>query len=563
MYFNPTVNSKQVQVNLPSGTFGMYEAITEIVSQSSYSGSVQLTIPAGEVRLIRFYASGLMPEDSEGKLYVGEDILDYHYQYDYSENLRVKALSTDQNPVITNTEFTAYCEPGNTVQGHPVQFEWFLEEVLIAGQHQSQAVLTAPAVEGVVVLKCRITANGQTAEDTLHIQVVDRIPAPPAVNGIQAATPYTAVGEMNSFTALVDPALGEVLEYEWSVSSGSLNQTDANPVNWLAPGTPGAGTISVTVTNQDQLSTTVSAGLLAKDTTLGTQKPLIWYPFDTDNRNMISDRFHATVSGAAKTEDPRGMASAAYRFTAGSNIIYTENHADLNFNEAVSLSCWVKLEQLGSERFIASHGSWQQRWKLSVTPEGFLRWTVKTSTGTSDLDGSAPIELNRYYHVVALYTGYSLELYVDGVLDAFKPFSGTIQSSTRPLTIGRMDNTETLYSLRGSVDEFRLWDKEISIPQIEILKNQWATPFGIEANEPISGIYPNPATDVVFVEFKGHDNARSISLISPDGKELKNFKTAKSIDRIQISVAELPAGTYLLKIIVNDGRMVSRKVIVK
>jgi hypothetical protein len=563
LYFNPTASSKQVQVNLPSGTFGMYEAITEIVSQSSYTGSVQLTIPAGEVRLVRFYESGLVPEDSEGKLYVGDDILDYHYQYDYSENLRVKALSTDQNPVITNAEFTAYCEPGNTVQGHPVHFEWFLDDVLIEGQNQSQAVLTAPAVEGVVVLKCRITANGQTAEDTLHIKVVDRIPAPPVVNGIQAATPYTAVGEMNSFTALVDPAPGEVLEYEWSVSSGSLNQTDANPVNWLAPGTPGAGTISVTVTNQDQLSTTISAGLLVKDTTLGTQTPLIWYPFDTDNRNMISDRFHATVSGAVKTEDPRGMASAAYRFTAGSNIIYTDNHADLNFEDAVSLSCWVKLEQFGSERFIVSHGSWQQRWKLSVTPEGFLRWTVKTSTGTSDLDGSAPIELNRYYHVTALYTGYSLELYVDGVLDAFKPFSGTIQSSTRPLTIGRMDNTETLYSLRGSVDEFRLWDKEISIPQIEKLKNQWATPFGIEENEPIAAVYPNPATDVVFVEFKGHENARSISLISPEGKELKNFKTVKSIDRIQVSVAELPAGTYLLKIIVNDGRTVSRKVIVK
>ncbi|KAF5064425.1 Concanavalin A-like lectin/glucanases superfamily protein [anaerobic digester metagenome] len=563
LYFNPTASSKLVQVNLPSGTFGMYEAITEIVSQSSYSGSLQLTIPAGEVRLIRFYESGLIPEDSDGKLYVGEDILDYHYQYDYSEDLRVKALSTDQNPVITNTEFTAYCEPGNTVQGHPVQFEWFLDEVLIAGQHQSQALLTAPAVEGVVVLKCRITANGQTAEDTLHIQVVDRIPAPPVVNGIQAATPYTAVGEMNSFTALVDPAPGEVLEYEWSVSFGSLNQTDANPVNWLAPGTPGAGTISVTVTNQDQLSTTISVGLLVKDTTLGTRTPLIWYPFDSDNRNMISDRFHATVSGAVKTEDPRGMASAAYRFTAGSNIIYTDNHADLNFEDAVSLSCWVKLEQLGSERFIVSHGSWQQRWKLSVTPEGFLRWTVKTSTGTSDLDGSAPIELNRYYHVAALYTGYSLELYVDGVLDAFKPFSGTIQSSTRPLTIGRMDNTETLYSLRGSVDEFRLWDREISIPQIEKLKTQWATPFGIEENDPVAGIWPNPATDEIFMELKGREKIQSILLITPEGKELRNIAAGIWTDRIQISVSELPPGICFLKIITNDGRIVSRKVIVK
>jgi hypothetical protein len=188
---------------------------------------------------------------------------------------------------------------------------------------------------------------------------------------------------------------------------------------------------------------------------------------------------------------------------------------------------------------------------------------VKTNTGVADLDGSAPIELNRYYHVAVLYTGYSMELYVDGTLDAFKSFSGTIQASTRPITIGRMDNTETLYSLRGSVDEFKLWDTEISIPQIEKLKTQWATPIGIEENDLIARIWPNPATDVILVEFKGHEKIESISLISPEGKEMKNTKIGKSIDRVQVSVSEFPSGIYFLRIILSDGRVVNRKVIVK
>lgn len=563
MYFNPTSSSKQVQVNLPTGTFGMYEAITEIISPSSYTGSMQLTIPAGEARLIRFYESGLIPEVNDGRLYVGEDILDYHYQYDFSENLRIKALSTDQNPVITNAVFNAYCEPGNITAGDPVQYEWFFDDVLIAGQNQSQAILTAPADEGVVVLKCRITANGQTAEDTLHIQVVDRIPVPPVVNGIQAASSYTVIGEQNTFTAMVVPAPGEILEYNWTASTGSLNQTTGNPVTWQAPETPSVGSISLTVSNQDNLSTTVSIGALVKDTTMAVQTPMIWYPFDQDNNNAVANQYHATVSGASKTADPRGAPSLAYRFTAGSNIIYTDNHADLNFEDAVSLSCWVRCEELGTERFIISHGSWQQRYKLSITPEGYLRWTVKTSTGVADLDGSAPIELNRYYHVSVLYTGYSMELYVDGILDSFKSFSGTIQASTKPITIGRMDNTETLYSLRGSVDEFKLWDKEISIPQIEMLKTQWATPIGIEENDPVARIYPNPSNGDFIIEFTNNEKIIGITIAAPDGRQVVVGHFNNYEDRISVNIPQIAPGLYFLSIAMGNGKVTSRKILVK
>jgi hypothetical protein len=104
---------------------------------------------------------------------------------------------------------------------------------------------------------------------------------------------------------------------------------------------------------------------------------------------------------------------------------------------------------------------------------------------------------------------------------------------------------------------------EISIPQIEKLKTLWATPIGIEENDLIARIWPNPATDVIIVEFKGYEKVESISLISPEGKEIKNTKIGKSIDRVQVSVSEFQAGIYFLRIILSDGRVVSRKVIVK
>ncbi|MBW8331255.1 MAG: T9SS type A sorting domain-containing protein [Prolixibacteraceae bacterium] len=563
LYFNPTQGSKQVDVILPSGTFGVYDAITETTLFPAASGTIQLSVPSGEVRLIRLFSSGLIPEARDGKLFAGTDILDYHYQYVYSETLRIKSISTSQNPIITNSIFTAYCKPGNIPSGTQVQFEWLMDGKLVDGQNQSQVQLTAPAINSNPILKCRITASGQVAEDTLHLRVVDRISGPPVVTGIQSALKYAGIEESNTFTALTEPAPGEILEYVWSVSSGELNQSTGKSVTWQAPNTAGVSTITLQVTNQEMLSTTISAGALTKNTSIPAQAPLIWYPFDSDNRNAVADRFHATVTGATKTEDAWGTASKAYRLTSGQNIIYTENNAELNFADAVSLSCWVKCEQLGSERFIFSHGSWQQRYKLSITPEGRFRWTVKTSAGVADLDGTAPIELNRYYHVTAVYTGYSMELYVDGVLDAFKAFSGTIQPSTKPLTIGRMDNVETQYALFGSIDEVKLWNVEIPASQIEQLKNRWPTLAQTIDTDLILRVYPNPVERLLTVEFNGSVPIKYISLFNANGMEVSGFHVQSQTSGLKIEIPQTSTGLHLLRITMNDGRVLSRKFIVR
>jgi len=562
LYFNPAPTSKQVNISLPPGTFGIYEALTENILNSSVSGSFQLSIPAGEVRLIRLYTAGIVPQASNGKLYAGTDILDYHYQYNYSQKLRIKALSVSQNPVVINSVFTAYCDTGNVTQGQTVQFKWYLNDTLIAGQNQLQAQFTAPDTACQLILKCIISSGGQTAEDTIHIQVVGHIATPPVVNGIQSELKYAATGGENTFTANSIPGPGEILQYNWSTSAGKLNQTSGRSVSWQAPNTPTVASITVKVSNQDKLSTTISVGALVKDTSIVSQTPLIWYPFDTGTHNAISDSFNATASGVTKSPDARGIPSLAYHFATSQDIIYTANQDSLNFSNAVSLSFWVKCEAFGSERFIISHGSWQQRYKLSIIPTGFLRWTVKTNSGVCDLDGSAPILLNQYYHVTALYTGYSMELYVNGILDTFKPFSGSILSSTKPLTIGREDDVVTLYNLVGSVDEVKLWDKEIPVTQIARLKDQWLTSTGIDNIYLIERLYPNPAKDIIHIEFSGTIQIENISLLNLEGREVSGYKVNIQSSGIVIEISQTKPGLYLLRMILKDGRVITRKIII-
>jgi len=563
LYFNPTTISKDVTVNLPSATVGIYDAITETIVNPSASGTLQLTVPAGEVRLIRFYQPGVTPESRNNRLYVGNNVLDYHYNYNFATTLHIKALSASLNPVVVDAPFNVYSEPGNINPGDQVKYEWFLNDVLLQDQTQGQASISASSTASQMILKSRISFNGQTAEDTLHIKVVNQITAPPVVTGIESASDYTATGASSTFTARVTPTAGETLTYAWSVTGGTLLQSTGNSVRWQAPAAPGVDTLKVIVTNQDQLSTTLTRPLLVKNSSVADQDPLIWYPFDNDSRNQASDRFHATVAGAVKTEDARGNTSGAYRFTSGQNIISTPNVPELNFTSAVSLSCWVKCEELGAERYIISHGSWQQRYKLSIIPEGKFRWTVKTDKGVTDLDAATPIELNRYYHVTALYTGYSIELYIDGKLNAFKAFSGNLLPSTHPLTIARQDEVETQYALLGSIDEVKVWDREIPVSQVEKLKDQWWFPVGIAELESSTRIYPNPSDGIIYIEFSGSSRPEQVSLFAADGRKVTDYLAKASETNIKLVLPKPSEGIYLLKILMKDGKVVTRKIVSK
>jgi hypothetical protein len=443
----------------------------------------------------------------------------------------------------------------------PVLFDWFLDDVLVESENTSEVQLMAPDMEKLVILKCRVTMDGQTAEDTLHLRVVERIPLPPNVDGIQSSQLFALIGEQATFTALVEASEGEGLDFAWSSSAGILNQTTGKLVSWQAPSIPMVAVITVKVTNQDQLSTTVSTNVLVKNTGLATQMPIIWYPFDVDNLNAAADKFHATSIGAVKADDARGFPTLAYRFSSGQDIVFTDNQQELNFGGPLSLSCWVKAEQFGSERFIISHGSWQERLKLSITPQGYLRWTVKTNVGVADLDGASPIQLNQFYHVTVLYTGYSLELYLDGVLDAFQAFSGVLQTATKPLTIGRMDDAETLYALVGSVDEVKLWNAEIPISQIEQLKAQWAETPQPTQQEVI--LYPNPANGFVNIQIPGTVKAESISLFSMDGRRTTGHQIKSESAGVVIEFSPFYKGIFLVKMILDDGRVLTRKLIIQ
>jgi hypothetical protein len=122
---------------------------------------------------------------------------------------------------------------------------------------------------------------------------------------------------------------------------------------------------------------------------------------------------------------------------------------------------------------------------------------------------------------------------------------------------------ETQYALLGSVDEVKLWDKEIPVSQVEKLKNQWATPFGIDENELLANVYPNPSDGMIYITFNSTVKAEQVSLHSSDGRKLANYQPEYQSSPVKIQIPRASPGIYLLKVIMNNGSIISRKIILK
>lgn len=231
---------------------------------------------------------------------------------------------------------------------------------------------------------------------------------------------------------------------------------------WRLPEEEGLFSLSCEVINDEGLKSTSQVDILVKGRSTGVTNPFAYYPMDGDVLDYRGNGYHATREGLQPAQDARGEPGKAYRFTSGSDIIFVPNESGLNFQEQITVAFWVMLDAVTQESFILSHGSWEERWKVSVTPGKKLRWTIKTSSGTTDLDSSFPLALNHYYHFAVVYSGYSMELYADGVLDSFVSNNGPMSLTTKALTFGRKDTGTTDYSLKGSLDEVRIYDKALS-----------------------------------------------------------------------------------------------------
>jgi hypothetical protein len=171
------------------------------------------------------------------------------------------------------------------------------------------------------------------------------------------------------------------------------------------------------------------------------------------------------------------------------------------------------------------------------------------------------LALNHFYHFTAVYTGYSMELYVDGFLDTFIADTGPITTTSKAITFGRKDASTSNYYLRGTLDEVRIYDKALAPNEIETLKTLWNTVTAVR-NEPGQGItvYPNPASHILFV--KGlQQPATKVEMFDLTGRKMTAVHYRVDDQTLMVEFDKMARGLVILRIETTSG-VVYRKVLV-
>jgi hypothetical protein len=250
----------------------------------------------------------------------------------------------------------------------------------------------------------------------------------------------------------------------------------------------------------------------------------------------------------------------AAQFNGLSSSIRVPNSEYLNFKDALSVACWIKMDQfLNREQHPVSHGSWQNRYKISIGDQ-YFRFTVNTSNGIRDLDSKTTPSPGKWHHLAVVYDGTEMEIWLDGKLDAFTSHTGLIKNTVYDLVFGQNLPGVNNYNFKGRLDAVSIFDYGLSPSQIaDHMEN--SINLGVYGKSLIAGkpyqVFPNPVIgSVVYIAMKNlKPESISFSLFDLSGKQTLEsiyFNAVAGSSTLTLPLGALGNGIYLLSITGED-----------
>lgn len=125
---------------------------------------------------------------------------------------------------------------------------------------------------------------------------------------------------------------------------------------------------------------------------------------------------------------------------------------------------------------------------------------------------------------------------------------------------------DTQYKLFAFCYDYSVWP-EIIWTRIYSLPGVWvsAETMAYENPEMNLNAYPNPASDVIRLEYRIPENTgtANLNLMDSTGRLIRNFKVDNHTDHLDLNVSDLTPGVYFYNIEYNNLRSPSKKIAIR
>lgn len=202
----------------------------------------------------------------------------------------------------------------------------------------------------------------------------------------------------------------------------------------------------------------------------------IWL-FDEGKGNTAADTSgngnDGAITGAKWAE---GKFGGALEFEPP-HVVTIEPSDSINFKDQMTIATWVYMNKGVSDTAIRRNGSYLLEVQSATerVPGGYVFGIWSGGGFTGGVWGKTVIDPEKWYHIVGLYDGSEMKLYVDGTLESAVKQGGDVDQAG-PLLFGTFGGEKFI----GRLDEVIFFDRGITEAEIaELMK-------GVEAVLPVS-----------------------------------------------------------------------------
>lgn len=459
LLFNPYDLSHKVDLFLEGASDG-WEMISNGYLFKGARKKTTLTLLPKQALLLAIVPSGNEPSYVYDQMHVNNIIVDYHCNiFEGNYPPRIKSLAAQKSEITAGNSVYLYCTAVDP-EGAALSYHWMDNDNQVIAQGP-MIEYTVPDFPNAITMTCRVEDSaGKSVCDSLSLRIISN--QAPVIQEIEINKAEIEPGDSLLLHCLATDAEMDSLSYCWHNSSGELLGSGKRLI-WLAPDSPGYYELSCVVADSFAADTAFTA--------LFVGSLVAAYDFNGNALDASGYGNNGMIRGATAVPDRYGRVDAALRFDKAGDVVQIPNHPSLNFRRHVSISLWVRMEKIDGEAYILSHGSWQNRFKLSVLPDRRLRWTVKTGEGVMDLDSYRALQIDSLYHICVTYGHGHASVYLNGKPDHSRNWNGLLETSSIDLVIGQMLPANNAYGFFGVIDDVKLFNAFLRENEVAFLYN--------------------------------------------------------------------------------------------